>query len=145
VVVGWSPQNYLLETVDTAVSITGHGFRDTRELECIFSQLTILYGPQRLSAQPAEFSSVEQIRCIVPSFLWKQDVQQVNLQITFDGGHTFPIDTAMTFTLSRAPQLTKLVARSAINTPATPSQLVGRPSVLRIYLKGTHLLSANPF
>jgi hypothetical protein len=144
----WSPRASLLETVDSWVTVTGTGLRDSVALECLFFEVGLEErGP--LARSPIHFGSSTTGRCPVPAILFRTASATLELHLSLDRGRTFEVisaqapEPAMLFTLRPAPQLTKMQAFSAAGETISASVFVGRPEKITLQLEGVHLRSAE--
>lgn len=141
----WFPNGDLVETIEEIIVIKGEHFVDSASLRCLYFEAGAGLTP--LSALPAVFVSDTEVKCSLPPDFFRQTSQGLSLHLSLDGGQTYEQMLAgaatMSWSLKRAPLLSGLVARDALGEPATLSTLVGRTSVLTLYLKGVHLGSAE--
>ena len=125
--------------------IRGQYFIEDASLQCLFFEAGGSRVP--LSDIPAVFVSDSEVKCSLPEDFFRQTGQRLSLHLSLDGGKTYEQmlgeGATMSWSLRRAPHLSRLVARDALGGPATLSTLIGRTPVLSLYIKGVHLGSAE--
>lgn len=144
-VISWFPNGDLVETIEEMIVIEGENFVDSASLRCLF--FVEGAGVTPLSELPALFESDTRVKCSLPPDTFRQTSKRLSLHLSLDGGQTYeqrPVGTGtMSWSLRRAPLLSGLQARDALGKPATLSTLIGRTSVLSLYIKGIHFDSAE--
>lgn len=104
----WTPTDSLLESVDSAVAITGASFLDSSALQCLWYE-DGASGLFLVSMLPAKYISSTLIECSISNSLFNQTGLQTVLHLSLDGGMTYEFmagaasGLTMRFSLLRAP------------------------------------------